>query len=153
MPNFITYGIYSCEWFGNLRGFFECSKSPFDPKIALRCAQDNLGVKKILAPSKNTSKSPIMCFCSHKKITSRMIKKEEVFVKIVVNDCVCIRSVERSQRTLSVQNTAVRTSFVSRDGLSVLQCGGSGMFIPDPTFFHPGSELSPSRIPDPHQRI
>jgi hypothetical protein len=33
------------------------------------------------------------------------------------------------------------------------QCGGSGMFIPDPTFFHPGSELSPSRIPDPHQRI
>jgi hypothetical protein len=28
------------------------------------------------------------------------------------------------------------------------QCGGSGMFIPDP-----GSELSSSRIPDPHQRI
>jgi hypothetical protein len=25
------------------------------------------------------------------------------------------------------------------------QCGGSGMFIPDPTFFHPGS-----RIPDPN---
>jgi hypothetical protein len=25
--------------------------------------------------------------------------------------------------------------------------------IPDPIFFHPGSELSPSRIPDPHQRI
>jgi hypothetical protein len=25
--------------------------------------------------------------------------------------------------------------------------------IPNPTFFHPGSELSPSRIPDPHQRI
>ncbi len=40
------------------------------------------------------------------------------------------------------------------------QCGGSGMLsrIPDPTFFHSGSELSPSRIrtvsiPDPHQRI
>jgi hypothetical protein len=40
------------------------------------------------------------------------------------------------------------------------QCCGSGMFIPDPTFFHPGSrildpgsEVSPSRIPDPHQRI
>ncbi len=33
------------------------------------------------------------------------------------------------------------------------QCGGSGMFNPDPTFFHPGSEPSPSRIPDPHQRI
>jgi hypothetical protein len=26
------------------------------------------------------------------------------------------------------------------------QCCGSGMFFPDPTFFHPGSELSPSRI-------
>jgi hypothetical protein len=32
----------------------------FDP--FLRCAQDNLGVKKVLAPSKNHSKSPIMCF-------------------------------------------------------------------------------------------
>jgi len=28
------------------------------------------------------------------------------------------------------------------------QCGGSGMFIPDTTFFHPGSNLSPFRIPD-----
>jgi hypothetical protein len=29
----------------------------------------------------------------------------------------------------------------------VVSCGrGSGMFIPDQTFFHPGSELSPSRI-------
>jgi hypothetical protein len=25
--------------------------------------------------------------------------------------------------------------------------------IPDPTFFHPGSELFPFWIPDPHQRI
>jgi hypothetical protein len=33
------------------------------------------------------------------------------------------------------------------------ECCGSGMFIPYPPFFHPGSELSPSRIPDPHQRI
>ncbi len=30
----------------------------------------------------------------------------------------------------------------------ISQCCGSGMFIPDP-----GSELSPSRIPDPRQRI
>jgi hypothetical protein len=36
---------------------------------------------------------------------------------------------------------------------SLAQCCGSGLFIPDPTFFYPGSELSPSRIPDPHQRI
>jgi hypothetical protein len=27
------------------------------------------------------------------------------------------------------------------------------MFIPDPIFFHPGFELFPSWIPDPHQRI
>jgi len=35
------------------------------------------------------------------------------------------------------------------------QCCGSGMFIPDPNFFHPdpGSEFYPSRIPDTHQRI
>jgi hypothetical protein len=26
------------------------------------------------------------------------------------------------------------------------KCCGSGMFIPDPTFFHPGFELSPSWI-------
>jgi hypothetical protein len=25
--------------------------------------------------------------------------------------------------------------------------------IPDPNFFHPGSELFPSRIPDPHQNL
>jgi hypothetical protein len=37
--------------------------------------------------------------------------------------------------------------------IRIFQFDGSGMFIPDPTFFHPGSELSPSRIPDPHQRI
>ncbi len=36
----------------------------------------------------------------------------------------------------------------ARGGLFLVdtQCCGSGMFIPDPTFFHPGSELFPSRI-------
>ncbi len=29
------------------------------------------------------------------------------------------------------------------------QCGGSGMFIPDPTFFHPGSRIRTVSIPDP----
>jgi hypothetical protein len=33
------------------------------------------------------------------------------------------------------------------------QCCGSGMFIPDPHFFHPGSELFPSHNPDTHQSI
>jgi len=37
------------------------------PKIALRCAQDYLGVKKVLAPLKNLLKSPIMCFARIKK--------------------------------------------------------------------------------------
>jgi hypothetical protein len=32
----------------------------FDPKIAPRCARDNLGVKKVLAPSKYPLKWPIM---------------------------------------------------------------------------------------------
>jgi hypothetical protein len=29
------------------------------------------------------------------------------------------------------------------------QCGGSGMFIPDPTFSHPGSRIRTVSIPDP----
>ncbi len=29
---------------------------------------------------------------------------------------------------------------------TIHQCGGSGIFIPDTIFFHPGSELSASRI-------
>jgi hypothetical protein len=44
----------------------------------------------------------------------------------------------------------VRTlHFLQKDqNRCILQCCGSGMFIPDPgsDFFHPGSELSPSRI-------
>ncbi len=42
------------------------------------------------------------------------------------------------------------TSVVDPDKGRIQQCGRSGMFIPNPTFFHPGSELSPSRIPDHH---
>jgi hypothetical protein len=33
------------------------------------------------------------------------------------------------------------------------QCCESGMFIPYPNVFRPGSQFFPSRIPDPHQRI
>jgi hypothetical protein len=32
------------------------------------------------------------------------------------------------------------------------QCCGSGMFIPDPNFFHPGSRFRFFYIPDPHQQ-
>jgi hypothetical protein len=31
----------------------------------------------------------------------------------------------------------------------ILQCCGSGMFIPDPTFFHPSSRIRSVSIPDP----
>jgi hypothetical protein len=37
-----------------------------DPNIALRCAQDNLGVKKGLAPSKNPFRKANICFSSLK---------------------------------------------------------------------------------------
>jgi hypothetical protein len=33
------------------------------------------------------------------------------------------------------------------------QCCGSGMFIPDPNFFHPGSRIRMFSIPDPGSRI
>jgi hypothetical protein len=39
----------------------------FDPKIALRYTQDNLGVKKVSAPLKNPSKCPIICPPAKKK--------------------------------------------------------------------------------------
>jgi hypothetical protein len=35
------------------------------------------------------------------------------------------------------------------DDLREEQCCGSGMFIPDPTFFHPGSRIRTVSIPDP----
>ncbi len=39
----------------------------FEPNIFVHCAQDILGVKKVLALSKNYTKSPIMCFARIKK--------------------------------------------------------------------------------------
>jgi hypothetical protein len=44
-----------------VRGFFILAK------IALRYAQDNLGVKKVLAPSKNPSKCSNICFAREKQ--------------------------------------------------------------------------------------
>jgi hypothetical protein len=56
----------------------------FDPKIALRCAQDNLGVKKVSAPLKNPAKCPIICFACEKKIISRTLKISGAFIVILV---------------------------------------------------------------------
>jgi hypothetical protein len=41
---------------------------------AFRYAQDNLGVKKFSAPSKNSQKCPIICFAPDKKIIYRTLK-------------------------------------------------------------------------------
>jgi hypothetical protein len=49
---------------GHFLGFFEGASRFFDPKIAPYWAQDNLGVKKVLAPSKNPSKWRNMFFAN-----------------------------------------------------------------------------------------
>ncbi len=41
---------------------------------AFEDAQDSLGVAKVLAPSKNPAKCPIICFAREKKIISRTFK-------------------------------------------------------------------------------
>ncbi len=46
---YITYLNYSCPL--------------FEPEIALRCAQNNLGVKKVLGPSKISLEMPHYVFC------------------------------------------------------------------------------------------
>jgi hypothetical protein len=48
---------------GHFLGFFE-----------FFYAQDNLGVKKVSAPSKNPKKCPIICFAHEKKLISRTFK-------------------------------------------------------------------------------
>jgi hypothetical protein len=54
---------------GRFSGYFEKALTVFDPEISLRCAQRDLGIKKVLAPSKN----PVKYFV-HKKIISRISK-------------------------------------------------------------------------------
>jgi hypothetical protein len=46
--------------YGGFLGIFRGALYLFDPKIALRYAQNNLGVKEVPAPSKNPSKFPSM---------------------------------------------------------------------------------------------
>jgi hypothetical protein len=41
-----------------LLGVFRVGLDHFDPFLALLCAQDNLGIKKVLASLKNPSKWP-----------------------------------------------------------------------------------------------
>ena len=51
---------------GPFQGIFPGGQD-FDPKIAPCCARDNLGVKKVEAPSKYPEKWPIMWFAQNKK--------------------------------------------------------------------------------------
>jgi hypothetical protein len=58
----------------------------------------------------------------------------------------------KSRKTLSKMTKIAGSESGS---ISQKQCGGSGMFIPDPDFTHPGSRISDpgSRIPDLGSRI
>jgi hypothetical protein len=59
---------------GAFLGVFRGGLDVFYPQTALHYAQDNLGVKKVSAPSKNSAKCPIICFAREKKIISRAFK-------------------------------------------------------------------------------
>ncbi len=60
------------RWFGKCgRLFFLAGKT------TLRYAQDNLGVKKVSAPSKNPLNCPIMSFAQENKMISPTFKREE----------------------------------------------------------------------------
>jgi hypothetical protein len=64
----------------------------FDVEIALRFAQDNLDVKKVLAPSKNPAKWRIMCFSRLKNIKSLTSKNSGTLIVIIRNELQCYGS-------------------------------------------------------------
>ncbi len=49
-----------------------------------RYAQDNLGVKKVSAPSKNHAKCPIICFYPAKKKISRTFKINGTLMRVIM---------------------------------------------------------------------
>jgi hypothetical protein len=55
---------------GAFLGIFRGALDLFDPKIALSCTQDNLGVKKVSAPLKCLT----VCFAYEKKNDPRLSK-------------------------------------------------------------------------------
>jgi hypothetical protein len=63
----IIFFVWGKTYNGAFLGVFGGGLDFFDPKIALCCAQDNLGVKKVSAPLKNPAKCPIICFAHEKK--------------------------------------------------------------------------------------
>jgi len=76
----VTFCILAKHIIGNFSRFFEEASTCWTPKIALRCAKDNLEVEKVLAPSKKPIKIADHVFCTHKKITSRTITNSGAFI-------------------------------------------------------------------------
>jgi hypothetical protein len=70
----------------------------FDVEIALHFAQDNLDVKKVLAPSKNPAKCLIMCFYRLQNIKSLTSKNSGTL--IVITQKTKILKFKTSQRML-----------------------------------------------------
>jgi hypothetical protein len=63
-----------------LGSFLNTAPDTGSQNIALHCAQGNLGVKKVFAPSEIPSKLPIMCFARIKKIISRTIRNSGALI-------------------------------------------------------------------------
>ncbi len=57
-----------------------------NPQIARRCAQDNLGVKKVFAVTKNPSKLPIRCYAAYKKTSRTPRTSAKLIIKILLED-------------------------------------------------------------------
>jgi hypothetical protein len=94
-----------------------------------------------------SSSTPVTCSSLH--------NKEQGYGQWWLDPLLEVRSeqeVEVRERFLS-SSTPVTCSSLHNKGQGYSQCCESGMFVPDPTFFHPGFKFFPSRIPDPHQRI
>jgi hypothetical protein len=71
-------------------------------------AQDNLGVKKVSAPSKNPAKCPITCFAPDKKIISRSFKIRGTLVFL------CTKERERESKSESKSESKRRAKVRAR---------------------------------------
>jgi hypothetical protein len=69
-------------------------------RIALHWAKDNLWVKKVLAPSKNPSKSPTICFARIKNNFPHAIRITGTLMKIVAKVCQCMSNVNHDQLSI-----------------------------------------------------
>jgi hypothetical protein len=84
------------------------------------------------------------------KIMAKDLVRTRRYVKKFMLMRANIQAVSLKIQTLKSQNAMAQAMKVTKSSSSSnnCQCCGSGMFIPDPTFFHPGSRnvVFPSRI-------